>query len=127
MALDPNTPPIGRMPDKVQIAPSRSYPWYGSWRAGRRFTAEQSRDLDKRGIADEAVETILVKRQATHQEMWWPINELPPVFAFDCPVIGHRGDRLKVIAPSGAAKLVQADGWAHRPYRRLRDEWGNPS
>lgn len=125
--LDPDTPPIGRQPEVRRIVPSKPNPWYGSFQDGRRFSAEQERELLKRGRDVLTAPALLVKRQATHDEHYWPVGTLPPVFAFEAPIIGKRGDKVKVIAPSGDAKLVAADGWSHRPYRVPRDAWGNPA
>ena len=116
--LDPNTPPIGRQPDRVHITPSRSQPWYGAIVTGRRFTRQQEAELIKLGADIATAEAITVKRQATGRELWWPTGQLPPVYAFECPVILRRADgRVKVITPSGERKLVRADGWAHPPRR----------
>lgn len=126
-ALDPNTPPIGRQPALAKWTPSAPFLWYGSIVEGERFTQEQHAQLIRRGLSAADVPTMTVKRQAKREEHYWPFTELPPVFAFECPIIGKRGDKVKVIAPNGDAKLVAADGWAHRPYRIPRDMWGVPS
>ncbi|MBB4154136.1 hypothetical protein GGQ80_002046 [Sphingomonas jinjuensis] len=134
--LDPNTPPIGRQPLGIKVTPSKAgSPWIGTIadavrgdvavEGGQRFTLEQQRELMTRGGDVPTAPTLVVKRQAEWNELWWPLGSLPPVFAFECPIVGRRGDRVKVIAPSGVVKLVAEDGWAHRPYRRARDQWGN--
>ena len=127
--MDPDTPPVGRQPARVQIAPSKSYPWYGSIRGGvadaigikggDRFTVQQEAELIRQGRDVPTAEALLVKRQASARELYWPLGQLPPVFAFQCPVIGHRADgKVKVISPSGDVKHVLPDGWSHRPFRR---------
>lgn len=120
--LDPNTPPIGCQPDSFLITPSKSQPWYGTRRQGDRFTQQQHHAMIARGLDIPTASSLLVKRQATSMERWTPLGQLPAVYAFDCPVIGKRKDQVKVIAPSGEVKHVAADGWAHRPYRRPRDD-----
>ncbi|WP_174298152.1 hypothetical protein [Sphingomonas bacterium] len=133
-ALDPDTTPVGRQPAAYLVTPSKSQPWIGGVIGaaivagvvvgGERYTAQQQAEGRRRGVDLIDGPSLLVKRQATAEEMWWPAATLPPVFAFECPVIGKRGDRITIIAPNGDGKLVQADGWAHRPYRKPRDVWG---
>ncbi|MDQ2762169.1 MAG: hypothetical protein M3Y22_01320 [Pseudomonadota bacterium] len=128
---DPDTPPVGRQPSRVQIAPSKSYPWYGSIRGGtsekfgvtggERFTTQQQAALIQQGRDILTAESLLVKRQANDNELCWALGDLPPVYAFECPVLGRRKDgKVKVVSPSGDVKHVLPDGWAHRPYRRPR-------
>lgn len=117
--LDPNTPPVGRQPATPVIIPSKRQPWYGAIIEGHRFTRQQENELIKLGADIATAEAMTVKRQATDREYCWPTSQLPPVFAFECPVLAKRADgRFKVIAPSGERKIVFADGWAHRPKRR---------
>ena len=117
--LDPDTPPIGRQPDRIVIIPSKRQPWYGAIIDGRRFTRQQQNALIERGADIATAHAMTVKRQATHREMWWPTGQLPPVFAFECPIVGRRANgRVSVIAPDGQPVGVFSDGWAHRPYRR---------
>ena len=126
--LDPDTPPVGRQPSSYKLAPSKpTNPWYGAIAegvrerlgvtGGRRFTVEQERALIKLAIDPLMVTGLMVKRQATPEEVWWPNSQLPPVYAFECPVIGKTVDRVRVIAPNGSKKLVLESGWIHHPYR----------
>lgn len=101
-----------RQPDTIVINPSRSYPWYGCWTEGDRLTHGQRAALASRAIDADTVEIITVRRHATTQEMWWPTNQPPPVFEFDCPVLGRQRDgRIRIIAPSGEQALIEGDGW----------------
>ena len=120
---------MGRQPAEARITPSKPNPWYGTItggtreagaiKGGSRFTAEQDRELARRGIDDTVdVQALTVRRSATMAEAWWPDTQPPPVFEFECPVIGTRADgRLVVISPAGDAKLVQPDGWTSAPGR----------
>lgn len=121
---------IGRQPDRIQINPSRQYPWYGAIvggelvgfgghtvKGGERFTEQQADQLRKRGKSPETVDTMTVRRNSTDRELWSG-DRLRPVYEFECPVLSRQADgRARVIAPSGAVKLVEADGWTS-PYRR---------
>ena len=118
---------LGRQPEVRHIAPSKTYPWYGFWEEGHRFSVEQERALIRSGADPVTAPSLIVKRQARHEEYSWPFNELPPRFEFECPVIGRRGEKVKVIAPNGDTKLVFENGWSHRPYRQPRDSWGVPA
>ncbi len=141
MRQDPNKRPIGRQPFSRHMAPSKVYPFYGkiiggevvqsptgpiAITGGDRFTVEQLAALRGLKRDPETVETMIVRRQAKREELWQPLGELPEVFAFECPVIGRRGDKIRVITPSGDAKYVHADGWGHHPYRVARDGMGFP-
>lgn len=98
------------------ITPSNIDPWGGAMQEGDRFTSEQVRDMQRRGIDPETVETLKVTRKATSRELWWPSGQPAPVFIFECPVLMRRLDgRVKVISPSGMAKLVYADGSIKKP------------
>lgn len=138
---DPNTPPIGRQPYAILIAPSRRYPWYGqivgahvvtgptgpiAYAGGERFTNQQVDAVRKLGLDPTTIATMMVKRQALKDELWIPLGQLPPVFAFDCPVIGNWRGKVRVIAPDGQKSLVFPDGWGHRPIRIPRDPYGAP-
>ncbi len=131
---DPDLPPIGRQPKVRYITPSKPNPWYGTIDGyaesefaqvgGARFTLEQQYGLACRGLVADTVETITAKRQATDREMWWPAGQLPPVFAFECPVVGrHHDGRLRVISPSGTEKLIREDGWTSWPKTKPRRIW----
>ena len=130
----PTGDPIGRQPHPVIITPSKPQPWYGSIVSGEiragavvggeTLTREQCASMASLKLGPEPP-TLTVKRQATDREMWWPLGSLPPILAFECPIIGDRKDgRVKVLAPSGVGKRVDADGWAHRPYRTPRAVFG---
>jgi len=130
---DPDTPPVGRQPTHPRLVPSKPYPWYGSIRGaepgqlgvtgGDRFTEQQKAALIEQGRDVPTAEGMLVKRQANDNELDWGLYRLPPVYAFECPVIGRRKDgKVKVISPSGVIKYVGADGWAHRPFLRPRTD-----
>lgn len=114
-----------RQPDTIVINPSVSYPWYGSWTEGDRLTHGQRAAMAKASIDADAVEIITVRRYATAREMWWPTTQPPPVFQFDCPVIGRQRDgRIRIIAPSGEEALIEGDGWtsAHASNRDRRHQ-----
>lgn len=106
---------LGRMPERVLIVPSKRQPWYGAWEPGARLSIAQLDELRRRGIDPDTVEVMEVRREATHAEYYIPIHTWPPVFAFECPVIGQYGDRVRVIAPDGGVSLIRRDGWAHKP------------
>lgn len=110
----------GRQPKNAQITPSNWSPWYGSIIPDDPLTTQQRADLDKRRLPQDQPR-MLVYRQASSREMWWPDGGPPPVFEFECPIIGHRLDKVRIIAPSGEAKLVQGDGWVSRPHRLNRN------
>ncbi|CAN5573501.1 hypothetical protein BH10PSE14_BH10PSE14_06330 [soil metagenome] len=114
-----------RQPATVKISPSNIYPWYGSARPEDRFTGEQLRTLARMGLSEASVEVLRCKRAATDKEMWWPTGELPPVYEFDCPVLHPiRGDKVRVIAPSGAEATIGADGWVGSPPKPKRARGG---
>ncbi|QBE91463.1 hypothetical protein DRN02_005075 [Sphingomonas paucimobilis] len=130
---DPNTPPIGRQPDKRAVQISGRYPWYGDIRGysveggaqvgGERWTREQVMAIMRLGLDPLTCEAMTVRRQSTPGEWWVGLNALPVVFAFDCPIVQRmKSGRIKVIAPNGDFKFVLPDGWGHRPFRRPRDE-----
>lgn len=133
---NPDTPPIGRQGYHCHWTPSGKAPspWFGTiingiknraaQEGGERFTREQLYELNARGLDPETVETMTVKRQATQDEVWFARTSMPPVFAFDCPVIGKGTEgRIRVIAPGGPTKLVQPDGWAKPPRTRPERIW----
>lgn len=110
---------MGRQPERLYFAPSKSHPWYGTINGEDRFTVEQVRELMSLGRDPLTAEAIKVHRQATSREMWWPTDYAPPVFEFECPVITRRKDsKVKVITPSGETAWVRADGWAGFPDKR---------
>lgn len=114
---------IGRQPETPRIVPSRPNPWYGHILTGHTFTVEQLQAVERGGLNPETIERITVRRNATDDEHWWPAGSLPPIFEFECPVLGHRIDgRVRVISPSGMVKLVFADGWTTA--RRARRKSG---
>lgn len=114
---DPNTPPIGRQPSIRRSAPSVRTPWYGDiigYRdvagaqvGGERWTRQQVAALIQRGLDPLTCQSMKVRRQSVGEEVCTPLNELPAVYEFECPVIGK-----------GQPSLVHADGWAHHPRRR---------
>lgn len=107
-----------RQPDRIVLTPSNWSPWYGWIDEGERFTRTQLYALGQAGLDASTVETIAAYREATQREMYWPKNEPPPVFQFDCPVIGHLKDgRVRVIAPSGESKIILGNGWVRQPSR----------
>jgi hypothetical protein len=123
---------IGRQPSCIRVTPSKApSPWYGaivggektgfnghSIAGGQRFTEQQVAQLIERGRDVLTVETMTVRRNSTDAEIWSGINQPRPVYEFECPVIHRRADgRVRVIAPSGAEKLVEADGWI-APWKR---------
>ena len=111
---------MGRQPAVIYIAPSKQQPWYGAIVPDQRFTAQQLAQLDKRGLDPATVGVLTVRRNATTSEMYWPLGSLPPVYAFDCPVITHGADRVTVIAPDGSTRKVYPDGWTTPPPKRRR-------
>lgn len=123
--------PVGRQPALRYYRPSGPNPWHGSILGyevansaqigGERFTTEQTETMREMGLDPAAVEAITVKRQATRREWGNPrIGELPDVFSFDCPVIGRRTDgKIKVIAPLGVAKWIEATGWVKPPSKSI--------
>lgn len=115
----------GRMPASVTISPSRDYPWYGRYQPDRSLTEQQYNALISAGCDPTNPETITVRRNATDQEMWWGTDQFPPYFEFECPIVSRLADgRVKVIAPSGANKIVLRDGWVTRPGKR-KVGWGS--
>ncbi len=142
MRQDPNKPPIGRQPYHRKVTPSNPNPWYGTIEhgevvsqaagpiaiaGGARFTSEQMHAMAVAGIRPDTAEVIQVRRQACKvNEICVPLGELPPVFAFDCPVLDLHGEKVRVIAPSGQRKLIAQDGWALRPQVTARNMWGEP-
>lgn len=116
---------IGRQPARILVTPSATpYAWYGSIRGGMktgfgdhsitggdRFTEQQVEGLISRGLDVLTAPAITVRRNAGDREMSWSFLELPPVYEFECPILSRRADgRVRVIAPSGAEQLVEADG-----------------
>lgn len=108
-----------RQPDKFVITPSSQSPWIGYLGApDARFTKMQHYRMRELRLDPETCETITVYREATSREMSWGIGMPPPVFQFDCPVLGHRADgKVKVLSPSGEGKFVLANGWVRMPSR----------
>lgn len=111
---------VGRQPAVIHIVPSKQQPWYGAIVPDHRFTAQQLAQLGKRGLDPTTVGVLTVRRNATTREMYWPLGSLPPVYAFDCPVIAHGTDRVTVIAPDGSTRKVYLDGWTTPPPKRRR-------
>lgn len=128
--FDPNAvEPIGRQPSRLYISPSKTYLWYGciiggthndlATVGGLQFTEQQTEAMCARGVDPETCEVMTVKRQATDREICSGWGVMPPVFAFDCPVLGRRADgKVKIITPSGDAKFIRGDGWANKPRTR---------
>jgi hypothetical protein len=116
---------IGRQPATIYVTPSKAPScWYGSIRGGvktgfgghsvtggDRFTVEQVRALISRGIDVLTAPAMKVQRNAADHEIYSGLG-LPAVYQFECPILSTRADgRVRVIAPNGAEKLVEADGW----------------
>lgn len=123
---------IGRQPVAYLITPSAArFPWYGtieggektgfgghSITGGQRFTNEQARECISRGLDVLTAPAMTVRRNSTMNEIWCGFRDLRPVYEFECPIIRKMADgRVRVIAPSGDEKLVEADGWT-APYRK---------
>ena len=123
---------IGRQPANYLITPSKPRPaWYGtieggektgfgghSITGGQRFTNEQARECISRGLDVLTAPAMTVRRNSTTDETWIGAHQLRPVYQFECPIIRKMADgRVRVIAPSGAEKLVEADGWTS-PHRK---------
>ena len=107
---------MGRAPPQMVITPSNQGPWIGWLDAGERFTRPQLYYLRHRGFDPATVEWIMVRRCATHREMYIPAGAPTPAFEFECPIILRRADgRLNVLSPSGESKIVLADGWVSHP------------
>jgi len=117
---------IGRQPSAWLVTPSKTpYAWYGtiedgekvgfgghSIKGGRRFTNEQAREVMKRGLDVLTAPAMTVQRNVGMLELTPGPPGLPSVYQFECPIIRKLADgRVRVIAPSGAEKLVEADGW----------------
>lgn len=126
-----DTPPVGRQPKIVKWVPSKPRdPWHGTVvggqenplaiEGGERFTVEQQRWCTEHGVDPQVGPGLLVKRQATGDEIWRSMLDMPPVLACECPVTGlTRADgKVQIVSPAGSKKFVFPDGWAHRPYRR---------
>lgn len=106
---------LGRQPNPCFITPSNPNPWYGTIVAGRTLTAQQEAALNKAGVDPAVCECILVTRNATHREAWWPKTSPAPQFQFPCPIVSRRRDgRINIISPSGLPAIVDADGFAGR-------------
>lgn len=123
---------IGRQPASWLVTPSKSpYPWYGtiedgektgfdghSIKGGRRFTNEQARECMSRGLDVLTAPAMTVRRNVGLLELSLGTIRPVPVYEFECPIIRKLADgRVRVIAPSGVEKLVEADGWTS-PHRK---------
>lgn len=110
---------MGRQPATLYVTPSGEHPWYGTYLGNRALSEQQFNAMISAGLDLTSPETVTVRRNATDREMWWGLNSFPPYFEFECPVLSRLADgRIKVIAPSGANKIVLSDGWATRPGKR---------
>lgn len=123
---------IGRQPASYRLAPSAArFPWYGtieggegvgfgghSIAGGQRFTNEQARECISRGLDVLTAPALTVRRNVGILELSVGTFRPLPVYQFECPIVHKMADgRVRVIAPSGAEKLVEADGWT-APYRK---------
>jgi len=105
---------LGRQPNPVFITPSNPNPWYGTIVDGRPLTEQQMAAMAAAGL-DASCELILVSRNATSREMWWPKSSPTPRYQFACPVLERlRNGRIRIISPSGLTETVDADGFAGR-------------
>ena len=117
---------LGWQPARILVTPSKTpSAWYGAIRGavktgfgdhsitgGARFTEQQNEALISRGMDILTAEAMTVQRNAGDHEICNGTG-LPGVYQFECPVLSRRADgRVRVIAPSGAEKLVEADGWS---------------
>ncbi len=126
---------LGRQPARILVTPSKTpSAWYGAIRGavktgfgdhsitgGARFTEQQNEALISRGMDILTAEAMTVQRNAGDHEICNGTG-LPGVYQFECPVLSRRVDgRVRVIAPSGAEKLVEGDGWTspRRSRRRI--------
>ena len=118
---------IGRQPASYRLAPSAArFPWYGtieggaltgfgghSITGGKRFTNEQARECISRGLDVLTAPAMTVRRNVGILELSVGTFRPVPVYEFQCPIVRKMADgRVRVIAPSGAEKLVEADGWS---------------
>ena len=116
---------IGRQPAKIAWVPSKPLsPWCGAIRGGvktgfgdhsitggERFTEQQVAGLISRGLDVLTAPAMTVQRNAPDSDICSGLG-LPGVYQFECPILSTRADgRVRVISPSGAEKLVEADGW----------------
>ena len=123
---------IGRQPASFLITPSKPRPaWYGTIEGGektgfgghsiiggQRFTNEQARECISRGLDVLTAPAMTVRRNVGMLELCLGTRGIPPVYEFQCPIIRKLADgRVRVIAPSGAEKIVEGDGWTS-PYRK---------
>jgi hypothetical protein len=123
---------IGRQPASYIVTPSKArFPWYGtieggektgfgghSITGGQRFTNEQARECISRGLDVLTAPAMTVRRNVGIMELSVGTFRPVPVYQFECPIIRKMADgRVRVIAPSGDEKLVEADGWT-APYRK---------
>ncbi len=126
---------IGRQPATFLITPSKRRPaWYGtidggektgfgghSIIGGQRFTNEQARECISRGLDVLTAPAMTVRRNVGMLELCLGTRGIPPVYEFQCPIIRKLADgRVRVIAPSGAEKIVEGDGWTSPDRSRRR-------
>jgi hypothetical protein len=126
---------IGRQPASFLITPSKPRPaWYGTIEGGektgfgghsiiggQRFTNEQARECISRGMDVLTEPAMTVQRNVGMLELTPGPPGLPSVYQFECPIIRKLADgRVRVIAPSGAEKIVEGDGWTAPDRSRRR-------
>jgi len=126
---------LGRQPVKIHWTPSKPLsPWCGAIRGGHktgfgdhsiaggdRFTEQQVEGLISRGIDILTAPAMTVQRNAPDADIASGTG-LPGVYQFECPIISRRADgRVRVIAPDGSERNVEADGWTspRRSRRRI--------
>lgn len=124
---------IGRQPATYLVTPSKARPaWYGTIEGGEktgfgghsitgglRFTNEQARECISRGLDVLTAPALTVRRHPSMDEIWCGAHQAKPVYQFECPIIRRMADgRVRVIAPSGVEKLVEADGWTSPDRKR---------
>lgn len=114
-----------RQPEILPVlAPSKIPLWYGWAAEGDRFTFSQRQTMEADGIDPETVDVIHCRRAANDREVYVSFGQMPPIYEFDCPIIGWgRTGKVKVISPSGLSAFVRSDGWVGSPAKPRERGW----
>lgn len=99
--------------------------WEGDWRDGEAFSVRQQYELAVLGFDQKVVDRLDVIAPGDPRRIYLPgrvgISGGQIVYfhrRLTCPIIGSRGDRVHIITPSGAKKLVYPNGELSRPRAR---------
>lgn len=104
------------------VTPSKEAPWEGRYDDGERFSQKQVAELQRLGLDPTAIDFLVFEVPGDPRRLGALTVPTPISFRtihyfyrrVPCPILGARGDRLRIIAPDGSTKMVYPNGQLKR-------------